>query len=146
MIFKCRKRTEVMLDLVRKIALGPAIAIRRKILPEDGMQNMAGNIKRQRAFEHSDFREIIFLLRLMQFIQRLIRAVYIRSMMLIMMKLHNLTGNVRFQRAIIIRKVGQYVFIQGKAPFPPTIAKIIQATYFSLCQKNTNSFSCLSTS
>src|SRR5581483_9684260 len=85
------------------------------------MQNMARHVERQRPFQSRDAREIALAARLLQSRERLIRASDIGAVMFVVVQLHDLAGDVRLERTVVVRQVGQYVFIHSGSSFSRSI-------------------------
>src|SRR5215471_10535398 len=90
------KITEILLNGFSEVSLRSASALGSHVCPEYGMKNVSREVKRQRTFQRSEAGEIVFLSLLFELLQYRIRTLYICSVMLAMVQLHDFAGNVRF--------------------------------------------------
>src|SRR6185295_11895430 len=73
------------------------------------MQHVTGEIERQRLLRRGDLREVTARARFLELLERLVRALHVRLVMLVVMQLHDAGRKVRLERAEIVRQVGKHV-------------------------------------
>src|SRR5262249_20999031 len=97
---EARKVSEVFLNSLKEIAVRIASTLGRHVFPEDRMEDVPGEVESQCAFQCGYPSKIILLSRFEKLFQDRICIFHIPGVMLAMMQFHDLSGNVRFQRAV----------------------------------------------
>src|SRR3954463_954844 len=59
--------------------------------------------------ERRDGGKVALLARVLQLLERLVRAIYIRLVMLVVMELHDLRGDMRLERSVVVWKIRKRV-------------------------------------
>ncbi len=80
------------------------------------MENVTGNVEREGFLEGYDRRKVVLAARLVQFVERRVRAVDIGLVMLVVVQLHDASRNVRLERAVIVGKIGKCEFRHCSTP------------------------------
>src|SRR5262249_40798625 len=79
--------------------------------PENRMQDVSRKIEGERSLQCGQTRKILLLPRFIQLIQNSVRILHIAGMMLTVVQFHDLAGDMRFQRAEVIRQIGQHITV-----------------------------------
>src|SRR3982074_734359 len=66
-------------------------------------------MERELVLERSDPREIVFLARIGQRVEGLVRSVYIRLVVLVVVELHDLRRNMRLESTVVVWKIRKRV-------------------------------------
>src|SRR5581483_9254372 len=108
--------TEVSRDCGCQLARGLAAAVLLHVLPEDAVQDVTGQVERERMFDGRDCREVSLAARLFELLELLVGAVDIRFVMFVVVQLHDLARDVGLEGAVVVGKVGEYILRHKKAP------------------------------
>src|SRR5699024_1680435 len=101
---------EMLVECGAELTVGLASAVRRHVLPENRMVDMAAEIEREILLELVDIREIAGRPRTLEALQSRIRAVDVRIVMLIVMQFHDPARNMGLKGTIVVRQVRKGVF------------------------------------
>src|SRR6267143_2747772 len=95
--------SEIFLNGGGEISSWRAAAFGSHISPEDRMEDVSGKIESQCAFQCAQPRKIVLPSRFIELFQGGVGAFHVISVMFSMVQLHDLAGNVRLQRVVVIR-------------------------------------------
>ena len=112
---ECVERSEEFLDGFSQLAFRLAAAVRRHVLPENRVVGVATEVERQILLQLVDRGEVALLLRFGKLFEGGVSAGHICVVMLVVVQLHNLAGNVRFQRGVVVRKIRQCISRHGSS-------------------------------
>jgi diguanylate cyclase (GGDEF)-like protein/PAS domain S-box-containing protein len=107
------ERAEIVRQRRVELAAGTPARLRCEVLPEHRVQDVAGDVERERLLEAGEGGEVLLLASRLELLQRLVRALHVGGMVLVVVELHDLSGNVGFQSSEVVVQVGEGVGVQG---------------------------------
>jgi len=107
--FEFIEAAEIAVNGAGQFPAGLAAAIGRQILPENAVQHVARDVERELVLESGDAGKVALVARFGKRFERLVRAVYIRLVVLVMVQLHDLCGDVRLESIVVVGKIRKRV-------------------------------------
>ena len=86
-----------------------ATAAGRQVLPEEAVQDVAGEVERERFLDRRDPAEVALLARLIECLDGSVRTVDVAFVVLVVVQLHDFARDVGLERAVVIGEIGQNV-------------------------------------
>ncbi len=103
------ERSEVLGDGVGEVALGAAAAVGAHVLPVQRVQDVPGEVEREGLLQAHDLREVALVARLGDALGGVVGALDVSGVVLVVVQFEDVPVDVRFQRAVVVRQVGQRV-------------------------------------
>ena len=100
---------EVVLDLLGDVAGRLTAAVGRQVRPEQRVQHVAGQVEGQVLLQLGERGEVLLLPSGRQLLERRVRPLHVRGVVLVVVQLHDLAADVGFERAVVVAEVGQGV-------------------------------------
>src|SRR5699024_6473987 len=107
------ERAEELVDRLRQLTGGLVAALRGEVLPEDRVVRVTTEVERQILRELVHRREVTGLPRRRELLQRRVRTLHIGRMMLGVMQLHDLPGDRRSERPVVVVEIRKRVLRHG---------------------------------
>ena len=101
---------EVALDRVGQLARGSLSPLGTQVLPEERVQDVAREVEGERLLQSPDPREVLLVARLVELLERRVGALDVSPVMLVVVQFHDLSRDVRLERAVVVLQVRKRVF------------------------------------
>ncbi len=104
---------EVLLDGVGEGAVGAVAAVRGEVLPEERVQDVAGEVEGERLLQADQAAELLLLAGLGELLQGVVGALDVRGVVLGVVQFQDLAGHRPLQCGVVVGEIGEGVLTHG---------------------------------